>query len=207
MTPQLSMHTCSSLLTLTYPSDSSLRRFKSMAVKIHPLVSLWFLVTIPVIFWDAAYIFARPRSFEGGDLHWIWKPYAIYQNVDLVYGTEAYAKQDGFPPAQSFLNIIENCMNILYLYYAHVVGWSGASLIGFASLTMTLSKTVLYGANEYFCNYCSCGHNDWNTLFVYWILPNGFWIVVPSICVYILGKDIASNLKLAEVAVTKKKAT
>lgn len=26
----------------------------------------------------------RPRSFVGGDLHWIWKPYEIYQNVDLV---------------------------------------------------------------------------------------------------------------------------
>lgn len=23
----------------------------------------------------------RPRSFEGGDLHWIWAPYSIYQNV------------------------------------------------------------------------------------------------------------------------------
>lgn len=23
----------------------------------------------------------RPRSFKGGDLHWIWSPYSIYQNV------------------------------------------------------------------------------------------------------------------------------
>lgn len=25
-----------------------------------------------------------PRSMVGGDLHWIWTPYSIYQEVDLV---------------------------------------------------------------------------------------------------------------------------
>lgn len=29
-------------------------------------------------------VLCRPRSFEGGDLHWLWKPYSIYQNVDLA---------------------------------------------------------------------------------------------------------------------------
>ena len=26
----------------------------------------------------------RPRSMRGGDLHWIWSPYSIYQDVDYV---------------------------------------------------------------------------------------------------------------------------
>jgi hypothetical protein len=27
---------------------------------------------------------SRPRSMEGGDLHWIWEPYGIYQRIDYV---------------------------------------------------------------------------------------------------------------------------
>ena len=27
---------------------------------------------------------SRPRSMVGGDLHWIWEPYGIYQDVDYV---------------------------------------------------------------------------------------------------------------------------
>lgn len=26
----------------------------------------------------------RPRSMVGGDLHWIWSPYALYQEIDYV---------------------------------------------------------------------------------------------------------------------------
>ena len=27
---------------------------------------------------------ASPLSMVGGDLHWLWKPYALYQEVDYV---------------------------------------------------------------------------------------------------------------------------
>ncbi len=80
-------------------------------------ISIWFFVSIFVIFWDIGYCFlrcvggrgqrghatktndgfplpfaplvaslslSRPRSMPGGDLHWIWKPYSIYMNVDYV---------------------------------------------------------------------------------------------------------------------------
>ena len=52
----------------------------------------------------------------GGDLHWIWEPYGIYQNIDYVsalccaspslnkfhqvYGVKALKDGDGFPNAQ-----------------------------------------------------------------------------------------------------------
>ena len=32
---------------------------------------------------------SRPRSMVGGDLHWIWKPYALYQEVDYVRRIES----------------------------------------------------------------------------------------------------------------------
>ena len=71
------------------------------------------------------------------------------------------------------LNIVENFFNIGYLYLAHVAGSPVAPLLGFTSAVMTLSKTVLYWLQEYYCGGCSVGHNDFNTLFVYWIIPNG----------------------------------
>ncbi|KAF9269725.1 hypothetical protein L218DRAFT_850497 [Marasmius fiardii PR-910] len=186
-----------------------------MAPRTYTWISLWFLVTFPVIFWDVGFCFMRPRSFEGGDLHWYWTPYKIYQNVPFqVYGVEAFKRGDGFTNAQSFLNILENLLNGVYLYTAHVAKWPPATLVGFTAAALTLAKTVLYWAQEYFCNYCAVGHNDASTLLVYWILPNGhvacllilqpeliLWILFPSLIVYTLGKDLVGQLNYADKAV------
>jgi hypothetical protein len=32
---------------------------------------------------------SRPRSMVGGDLHWIWKPYSLYQEIDYVRRIES----------------------------------------------------------------------------------------------------------------------
>ena len=73
----------------------------------------------------------------------------------------------------ALLNIVENFLNIWYLYLAHVQGSPIAPLVGFGSVTMTLSKTVLYLLVEAFCGQCSTGHNDLSTLFWLWVVPNG----------------------------------
>ncbi|KAI0060100.1 hypothetical protein BV25DRAFT_1993127 [Artomyces pyxidatus] len=176
-----------------------------MAPNTYTIVSLWFLLTAPVIIWDATYCFFRPRSMLGGDLHWIWKPYELYQEVDYVYGVRSYESGDGFTNAQSFLNVVETGLNLLYLYLAHVTKLPSASVVGFASVVMTLSKTVLYWLQEYYCGGCSVGHNDFQTLFVYWIIPNGLWLVVPTYIIYALGKDIAASMNVA--ASVEKKAS
>lgn len=113
-------------------------------------------------------------------------------------------------------------MNLAYVYLAHVSGWSPAPLIGFAAVTMTLSKTILYWLQEYYCGFCAIGHNTMSDLIIYWIIPNGYvcsfvigltrhngsfrrrlWIVIPSLIVVRLGKDIAASLHVAERATTK----
>ena len=71
------------------------------------------------------------------------------------------------------MNIVENLMNIAYLYLAHVKQSPVAPLLGLSSIIMTLSKTILYWLNEYYCGWCSIGHNDWYTLLTLWIIPNG----------------------------------
>lgn len=44
-----------------------------------------------------------PRSFEGGDLYWLWAPYSVYRKVDGVYDVPAYEAHDGFVNAQGAL--------------------------------------------------------------------------------------------------------
>ncbi|KAH9039130.1 hypothetical protein EDB85DRAFT_2072564 [Lactarius pseudohatsudake] len=142
----------------------------------HTWISAWFLLSTPVVLWDAFYCLMRPRSMVGGDLHWIWEPYGLYQEIDYVYGIKALQENNGFTSAQAFLNLIEIALNVFYVYLAHVAKYPAASLVGFASATMTLSKT---------------------TWVVYYIIPNGFWIVVPTLIVFKLGKDIASSIDVA----------
>ena len=91
-------------------------------------------------------------------------------------------------------------------------------MIGFGAALTTLSKTVLYWAQEYYCGYCAVGHNNlWDLIFL-WIIPNGYialfspfskvvctsltlpcrlWIVVPTFIVLQLGKDLAESLNRA----------
>ncbi|KAF8494938.1 hypothetical protein F5888DRAFT_611147 [Russula emetica] len=168
-----------------------------MEPKTYKWISAWFLLTVPVIIWDAFYCLLRPRSMVGGDLHWIWKPYAIYQEVDYVYGVNALQENNGFTNAQSVMNLVETALNVFYLYLAHVVKYPAASVVGFTSVTMTFWKTVLYWLQEYYCSFCAIGHNDLKTLVVYWIIPNGFWIVIPALIMLKLGKDITSLIDVS----------
>ncbi|KAJ3568238.1 hypothetical protein NP233_g5848 [Leucocoprinus birnbaumii] len=125
------------------------------------------------------------------------EPELISHDGDQVYGLPALENNDGFTNAQSFMNVVETILNVTYVYLAHNTQWPGAPVVGFATAVMTLSKTILYGLNEYYCGFCQIGHNDALTLAVYWILPNGFWIVVPSMIVWVLGKNIAQSLVIA----------
>nr|XP_047743641.1 hypothetical protein JR316_0011585 [Psilocybe cubensis]KAH9476016.1 hypothetical protein JR316_0011585 [Psilocybe cubensis] len=99
---------------------------------------------------------------------------------------------------EALLNVIETFMNIAYVYLAHVAQWPGAIVIGFAAITMTLSKTILYWAQEYYCGYCAIGHNNLWNLIVLWIIPNGLWIVVPTFIVAQFAKDLVDTLNFAD---------
>ncbi|KAF8184819.1 hypothetical protein BJ912DRAFT_1022967 [Pholiota molesta] len=170
-----------------------------MALKTHTWISLWFLLTAPVIAWDVGYCFMRPRSMKGGDLHWIWSPYALYQEACLfckklgcmrVYGLPSLERGDGFTNAQSLLNVIETLLNLTYLYLAHISKWPPATIVGFASV-------------EYYCGFCAVGHNNAWDLFTLWIIPNGLWIVVPTLIVIQFGKDLTQTLNFASEQAAK----
>ncbi len=119
-------------------------------------------------------------------------------------------------------------MNLAYLYLAHVVQWPAATIVGFAAVVMTLSKTVLYWAQEYYCGFCAIGHNNawiWSHFGSYrtgtsdmplprllkrvfytglsLIISSRFWIVVPAIIVVQLGKDLIESLNFASEKAAK----
>ena len=108
-----------------------------------------------------------------GKLHSpIWTPYAVYARVDYVYGFPAWEEKDGFPAAQSSMNLIETAVYFAYLWAVAKYGtesrsvegrgWYGMSwwgrarvmkgreagvavLLGLVGSLMTASKTMLYG--------------------------------------------------------------
>ncbi|EJU05867.1 hypothetical protein DACRYDRAFT_93032 [Dacryopinax primogenitus] len=158
-------------------------------------MSCWFLVSTLVVFWDAGYCLLRPRSMEGGDLNWIWTPYNLYAKVDYIYGVPAFENNEGFTSAQALLNLVENFINLTYLYSAHIAKSPVAPVIGFTGVVMTFSKTVLYWAQEYYCGYCKIGHNTISDITTLWVIPNGIWLLVPGIIICVLGNDIATSLR------------
>ncbi|KAI1755500.1 hypothetical protein F4782DRAFT_407188 [Xylaria castorea] len=170
----------------------------------------WLAISLPLVVWDCGYVLLRPRTMLGGDLHWpLWAPYALYGEVDHVYGFKAFNANNGFTGAQGFLNALETA---LYLYYAFayyqnavsvggkkvIVGRQAAIivLVAFSAAVMTLSKTVLYWLCEYFSGFDNIGHNSLVDLIFLWIIPNGAWLVGPTYMIYELGNEIVNNLAI-----------
>ncbi|KAJ7236256.1 hypothetical protein B0H12DRAFT_128741 [Mycena haematopus] len=168
-----------------------------MAQKNYAWVSLWFLLTAPLMIWDAGYCLMRPRSMVGGDLYWFWKPYELYAMVDYVYGIKAFEAGDGFASAAAILNLLETFANIGYLVGTHVYETRAALLVGYTGATATLAKTLLYSLNQYFCNGCDIRHNTAFNLFAYWIFPNIMWMVFPGLIMWRLGSDMMNSMAAA----------
>ncbi|KAI0425927.1 hypothetical protein F5Y09DRAFT_80637 [Xylaria sp. FL1042] len=174
----------------------------------------WLAISLPLVIWDCGYVLLRPRTMEGGDLHWpIWAPYALYGEVDHVYGWKAFNSGNGFTGAQGFLNVLET---VMYAYYAlvyfqnavpvvggtkKVVGRKAAIavLVAFSAAVMTLSKTILYWLCEYFSGFDNIGHNSLQDLIFLWIIPNGAWLIGPTVMIFELGGELVNNLAGAGV--------
>ncbi|KAK6209755.1 hypothetical protein QIS74_11339 [Colletotrichum tabaci] len=181
------------------------------------LTLLWLAISVPLVAWDTGYVLLRPWSMPGGHLHWpLWAPYALYGEVDHVYGWKAFNARNGFTSAQGALNAVESVMYLAYvwLYFSRgkavkggpaggvkktVGGRAGALaiVIGFSAAVMTLSKTVLYWANEYFSGFDNIGHNPFMDLLFLWIIPNGAWLLGSGYMMFSLGGEIVDGLALA----------
>ncbi|KAK0726735.1 hypothetical protein B0T26DRAFT_101656 [Lasiosphaeria miniovina] len=178
------------------------------------LTLVWLGVTLPLVIYDTTYVLLRPLTMEGGSLHWpLFVPYEMYGDVDHVYGWPAFERHDGFTGAQSFMNVVETAMYLVYLglWYRNakpaktagarpaVDGPVGALalLIGFSAAVMTFSKTALYWLNEYYSGYSNVGHNSIQRVIFVFVLLNGPWLIGPAIITYRLGSEIVAGLASA----------
>ena len=121
---------------------------------------LWLGVSLPLVAWDTTYMLLRPLTMPGGSLHWpLWVPYALYGEVDHMYGFKQWHLGNPFAAAQSLLNLLESLLYVLYLalWWSYgtqasagarrsIGGRLGAAtaLLGFSAAVMTVSKTILY---------------------------------------------------------------
>ncbi|KAI9740698.1 MAG: hypothetical protein M1818_004663 [Claussenomyces sp. TS43310] len=201
------------------------------------LTLLWLLVSLPLVIWDSVYVLLRPLTMPGGALYWpLYVPYELYGRTDYMYGWKAYHERNGFPSAQGALNVVETLLYAFYLYLALAYGESSpaagrgapkparagrlgqersvdgkagalAVMIAFSASIMTLSKTVLYGLNEYFSGFQHIGHNSILELFFLWVVPNGLWIVLPAYMAYVSGYEIFQGLTITASSTTTSSAS
>ncbi|KAK2604588.1 hypothetical protein N8I77_007503 [Diaporthe amygdali] len=180
---------------------------------------IWLFVSLPLVIWDTGYVLGRPATMPGGWAHApFWTPYALYGEVDHMYGFKQFNLGNGFTAAQGTLNVIETVMYIAYFtIWYRAAGSLGlrdakerrriagnqaglAVLLGFSASVMTVSKTVLYWLNEYFSGFDNIGHNKPWDLILLWIIPNGAWLIVPSYMIYQLGSELFDAVNIASRA-------
>lgn len=75
------------------------------------IVKIWLTISSLVCIWDATFILLRPDTLPGGRLHKYWKPYALYIEVDKLYGETS----DNFVYFCSILNLFEVFINFVSL--------------------------------------------------------------------------------------------
>lgn len=159
------------------------------------LTLAWLALSLPLVIWDTGYVLGRPATMPGGWAHApFYTPYALYGEVDHMYGLKQWAAGNGFTSAQGTLNVVETLF-----YLAYLAIWSRAAparatgtgnnkqarsrkpiagraaawavLFAFSAAVMTLSKTVLYWLNEVFSDFDNIGHNALGDLILLWIIP------------------------------------
>ncbi|GAA5943252.1 uncharacterized protein JCM15063_005307 [Sporobolomyces koalae] len=159
-------------------------------------VNAWFLVSTLAVLWDIGFVLSRPRSFKGGDWHWLWAPYALYEKVDLVYSPSHFARKEGFTAAQTYMNVVESFLNFTFLVMSGRQS-PVAILVGFSAVVMTASKTVLYWLVDQQSGWQSTGHNSQRDWWILFALPNGLWILFPTVLALMFGFEIAKSLRIA----------
>jgi hypothetical protein len=173
----------------------------------------WFYLTTLIVTWDCSYSLLHPWSRDANDpiSSRLYAPYQqTYSKIDLFYGPDAAFAAAGlgpnvFGPVQSQMNAVEIALNILFLYF-EAVRDARALAVGIIVATMTAAKTITY--------FLMCNMYGWTLVvptsamrnaseidqFVrLFLIPNGVWIVVPTLVALSLARIISSlvpNLKI-----------
>lgn len=130
---------------------------------------------------------------KGGLLESVWIPYQLYITVDKLYGD----LNDAFNKAQSTVNIIEVSLNAMGLYLYGLDQHSKSQqrrglVVLLVALSATVCKTVVYAFYDYYHVPSNTAHNDWFTYVTLYLIPNGLWVVVPTMCIVHIGSKLVA---------------
>ncbi|RMX57083.1 hypothetical protein pdam_00008222 [Pocillopora damicornis] len=166
----------------------------NMAGRILPFwVAVWLVISSIVVTIDALFVLLRPHTLPDGKWNFLFEPYNIFIEVDPRYKD----LKDTFVIGQSFMNLLEMCLNIVILTMQNSSKDGLAVLLAFMVSTMTLSKTVFYFlvSSKLCSGHHFLSHNDWKTLVFLFIVPNGIWIVLPLLCMVATGQIMIDHMR------------
>lgn len=153
-------------------------------------VKYWLFISSIIVTWDYTFVLFRPRSMPGGDLHHIWSPYKLYIQIDTLYGKS----NDLFIIVQSWFNMFETFLSLfcfIVLCFKNPKLNIFGALLAMVCSSFTFWKTCIYFAydNE-FVNHQT---NYFNLIFLFYI-PNSFWIIMPFLSFFLVGRRIYMKL-------------
>jgi len=149
-------------------------------------ITIWFAISLPILVWDVSFVLLRPHSMPGGDLAFLWKPYAKYVTVDLSYAD----LHNGFVKAQAIMTAIEVAIALVALVFSYQRRLSLATLLVFCVSVLTCAKTVLIMVIEVVTGLEHVGHNAVSDLVLLYFLPNGVWIIMPLLVSWATGRTL-----------------
>ena len=147
-------------------------------------IIIWLIISTAVVFWDVMFVLLRPASFIGGNLGFLWVPYAKYIKIDTSYADLT----NTFVIAQSIMSLFEIAISIIALFLNYFRQFNQACLLAYSALLLTCAKTILIFVIEMVSGLKHVGHNTSFDLIMYYILPNAIWIIIPAAAILTLGR-------------------
>ena len=151
-------------------------------------VCIWVLFSSIIVTWDVGFVLNYSIKNP------IWSAsYSIYTSVDTLYSDE----QDEFLYSVALINILEVALSIISLLIFCSRNFKAAAILIIVVSTMTCSKTLLYFMMEAVGGFKHTRQNDYVTLFTFYLVPNGIWILLPlKVICSISGTLVRDGLKM-----------
>lgn len=180
-------------------------------------VWIWSLVSIFLAYYDAIYVLLRPLSTD----LWIYKDYVqAYPPVDASYKNDNL--HDGLPYAIAIIGALLNHTVILFSLLLMVCSKPiAAKLLLFGANCMVIATSAVFILSHALCMtpavsgepgasipqpdvhilsviensenfWCHTSHNDPQTFYSIFLVPNILYVVIPFVIARALWKDITS---------------
>ena len=87
----------------------------------------------------------------------------------------------------------------MHVSFQHVQRQSLSTVLGFMVCAMTFSKTIMYflAATKLCHGAHYINHNNWPAFIFVYLVPNGFWIVIPLLCLLSVGSQLVKCVEKA----------